>query len=288
MRRTLSLGALVLAAIAWPATAQSSKITVGELPCLPLDGNGVVTATVTPDLGSLSVRLYFRRLSVEVEDFYYVEMRPGGNGSYWSPFPDPEDQPATKKSLKNASEEEWAKWWKAKEASDHRDPNDDLNKQTIRERASLGKIEKRAWMTRQQDADLQRWLDRLKNEPAEYYVAVYDTSGRLLDKSEMRVVEVKKDNCPVSLTPQQEGYAQNLVVGETRDWQAGKSVFHWECDGIVTRIDPQGVMRPDDACRACVIAWWANPKVIVPAAMGTLTLVAITTDNPQPASPSAP
>lgn len=288
MRRILALGALMVVALALPVAAQSPKITVGQVACLPIDGNGVVTATVTPDLGSLSIRLYFRRLHIEVEDFYYTEMRPSGSGGYWGVFPDPEDKAATRKSLKNASPDEWAKWWKAKEASENRDPNDDLNDNVIKERASVGKLEKRAWMTPQQDADLQRWLEKLENEPAEYFVAVYDTSGRLLDKTPMHVVEVKKSDCKVTLTPQQQGYAENLVVGETREWQKGESVFHWECDGVVTRVDSAGVWRPDDACRACVIAWWKDPRVIVPSIMGTIGVVTIIRKDPEPASPSRP
>lgn len=288
MRRILVFGALLAASAAMPALAQSPTITPGNLACLPIDGNGVVTATVSPDAGSQSVRLYFRRMSLEVEDFYYTEMKPSGGGGYWGIFPDAEDQPAKKKDLKGESEEAWAKWWKAKEASENRDPNDDLDEDVIKERAALGKLEKRAWMTPQQDAELQKWLDALQNEPAEYFFAIYDTSGRLLTKTEQRVVEVKKKDCSVTLTPQQQGYAQNLTVGETREWQKGESVFHWECDGIVTRIDTVGVMRPDEACRACVIAWWANPSVLGPAAIGAVTGIAISRPDPGPASPSRP
>ena len=130
---------------------------------------------------------------------------------------------------------------------------------------------------------LQTWLDSLKTEAGEYFVAVVDSSGRLLGRSEMRSVEVKKD-CKVNLTPQQEGFAKNLTIGETAAWQKNDEVFHWECTGITTRRDPLNVLRADDRCRACVIAaWW-------PVAAGGAAMVAIgvTNDDPVEVSRSRP
>lgn len=289
MIKLAAAAAFGLVLLSGVAGAQTTTITVGDLPCMPLEGNVALTAQLKPDVAGASVRLYFRRLSLEVEDFYYVEMRPSADGGYWGVFPDPEDHPADRENLKNEQENAWAKWWKAKEASDHRNPNGDLDDDVIRERASLGKLEKRSWMAAREDRAFQEWLQKLENEPAEYFVAAYDARGRQLARTEMRVVEVRKKNCDVRLTPQQEGYAENLVVGESREWQTGKAPFHWECDGVTTRIDTAGVLRADDACRVCAIAWWRNPAVIVPAAMGTLTLVTISTPNdPVEISPSRP
>lgn len=283
--------ALALVAVA-PGFAQQTSVTLGPLACLPQKGNGVLNATVSPELPGTSTRLYFRRMNVEVEDFYYIEMEPAGGGGYWATFPVPTESKFPKQELDNYSYEgqkidntgkPWAEWWRAKEGSQARNPNDDLDKELIKERAALGKGEKRVWMQSLDNPSLQTWLDALKTEAGEYFVAVVDSSGKLLGRSEMRSVEVKKD-CKVNLTPQQEGFAKNLTIGETAAWQKGEEVFHWECTGITTRRDPLNVLRADDRCRACVIAaWW-------PAAAPGAALVAIgvTNDDPVEVSRSRP
>jgi len=271
------------------SAAGAQTITLGALPCLPNGENGVLTARIEPaPAAEIQVRLYFRRQSLMVEDFYFTAMVPTGDGNYWGVFPQPEDSKFPEKRLKNAKKVEnaWAEWWRAKEGSEHRDPNPDLDKDVIVERASLGKREKRDWMTPLDDDALQSFLRRQTTEPAEYFVALFDPAGTLLARSPMQVVDVRGD-CRVALTSQQAGYAANLTVGETARWQAGETVFHWECTGIVTRLDPQRVLRADEACRACVVAWWP-----VGAAAGALgTLVAIVDDDPggpEEVSPSRP
>jgi hypothetical protein len=292
MIRRKAVGAVLLfAGVAATAEGQTSTITLGQLPCLPQNGNGVLNATVSPEVAGTTARLYFRRMNTAVEDFYYVEMEPAGGGGYWAAFPVPTDDKADKKALKNYQYEgktipntgkPWAEWWRAKELSNGRNPNNDLDEKLIQERASLGKQEKRVWMNGMDDAALQAWLERLTSEPAEYYVALVDGTGRTVARSEMRNVEVRND-CRVSLTPQQQGYAKNLVVGETQVWQAEEELFHWECTGVVTRINPQNVMREDENCRACIVAWW---PAAVPA--GAVALIGITDDDPIDVSPSQP
>ncbi len=267
-------------------------MTLGPLTCLPQKGNGVLNATVTPEIPGATTRLYFRRMNVEVEDFYYIQMEPAGGGGYWATFPVPTESKFPKQKLENYSYEgqkientgkPWAEWWRAKENSQARNPNDDLDKDLIKERAALGKGEKRVWMQSLDNPSLQTWLDSLKTEAGEYFVAVVDSSGKLLGRSEMRSVEVKSD-CKVNLTPQQEGFAKNLTIGETAAWQKNDEVFHWECTGITTRRDPLNVLRADDRCRACVIAaWW-------PVAAGGAAMVAIgvTNDDPVEVSRSRP
>jgi hypothetical protein len=176
----------------------------------------------------------------------------------------------------------WAEWWRAKEGSNGRNPNGDLDTNEIQERASIGKNEPRTWMKTMDDAALQAWLDRQKAEPTEYLVALVDGSGKVLARSEMRLTEVR-DDCRVSLTPQQQGFAKNLTVGETSAWQAEEDVFHWECTGVVTRKNASNVLRADENCRACVIAWW---PVAAPA--GAIALIGITDDDPIDVSPSRP
>jgi len=245
-----------------------------------------VTAQIDPAPSSdVHVRVYFRRMSKEVEDFYNIEMEPSGNGNFWAVLPQPEKTKLDKKKLDNAQNPNdlWAQWWKAKEGSDARDPNNDLDKNVIRERASLGKLEKRDWMAAETDPALEQFLDNLEYEPAEYYIALIDANGNELARSPQQVVVVRTD-CRAALTPQQQGFAMNLTVGETARWQAGKPVFHWECTGIVTRRDPQDVLRADDACRACVVAWW--PLAGTAGALGVAT--AIIQNTPGEVSPSRP
>ena len=277
----MSLGAV-------PVFAQPS-VRVGDLACIPVGQNQVATATLTGEAPGNTVRLYFSRLHNEVEDFYYVEMRPSGGGQYWAVLPQPEDKAIERTRLRRPQGEretgnEWAEWWRRKEGSDNRDPNDDLDEKVIKERASVGKKEPRAWIRNMTDVDLQRWLEKQKYEPAQYYAAIYDGAGRFVAKSDVKVTPVNKE-CRVQLTPQQAGYAENLTIGETADWQRGERVFHWECDGIVTRIDPAGIPRADDSCRACLIAWW-KPAAVIGA--GAVTGIIIERFDPTPVSQSQP
>jgi hypothetical protein len=288
----IAVGALVvLMGSSASVEAQTQTITVGQLDCLPLKGNGVLNATVSPETPGTTTRLYFRRLNDTVEDFYYVDMASAGGGGYWATFPIPTGATAKKVELKNHQYEgknvpknnrPWAEWWRAKEGSNGRNPNGDLDDKEIRERASVGKSTQRTWMTSMDDAALQAWLDRQKYEPAEYFVATVDGAGRVVASSGVRAVEVS-DSCRTSLTPQQQGYGKNLVVGETSTWQASEEVFHWECDGVVTRKNSNNVLRADDRCRACVVAWW---PAAVPA--GVIAIVGITEDDPIDVSPSRP
>jgi hypothetical protein len=289
--RYLLFGAL--AALAFPGAASAQRVAVRteQLPCVPLSANAAVGATVEGATAGATVRLYFRRLNNLVEDFYYVEMRPGGGTEWWGVLPRPEDHLLPEKEIaarsgQQPAENPWASWWKAKEGSEHRDPNDDLDDEVIRERAAVGKGEKRSWMTTESDDRLEDWLRRLENEPAEYYAAVYDSYGKPVARSDMRTAPITGD-CRVSLTPAQVGTALNLTVGETAPWQIGEPLFHWQCEGVVTRIDDRGVLRSDEICRACVVAWEMKNEFLVPA-IGVLgTTVVVVGDEP-PVSPIRP
>lgn len=259
-------GAWLVASV---ALAQgTTTVAVDDVSCLPIGENAVAWATVDNNVPDTTVRLYFRRLHDTVEDLYYVRMEPDGNGRYWGTFPQPQDRMLDRHDLERQRREiqdqpeyqgdddySWANWWRSKEASDHRDPNDDLDDDLIRERASRGKQETRHWMRELDDEAFEDWLDQLENEPAEYFAAVYDGQGQRIAQSPMRVAEVRSD-CRVDLTEEQAGLAANLTVGETEEWQRGEEIFHWKCDGIVSRIDPNNVLRGDSVCRTCVIAWW--------------------------------
>jgi hypothetical protein len=278
--------AAALAALPAIAAAQAPRVTVDPVRCLPLEQHAVVTARVANEPGGSTVRLYFRRLHQEVEDFYYVEMEARAGGQYWGALPKPADEVLDEHRLDDAESDEqrdnaWAAWWLAKERSEDRDPNDDLNEEIIDQRADRGRRVGRDWMLTMSMADLEEWLEDLENEPADLYATVVDASGRELARSPMVATLVTED-CKVPMTAEERGKANNLVIGETAPWQVGKKVFHWLCDGIVTRVDPRGVERADDICRACVVAL-ARPEVLIPTSAAVIGITVL-----EPVSPVEP
>ena len=258
----------MMASTAW---AQGSmRVVPEEIECLPVGDNGVGYVRVENNLPDTTVRLNFRRMHDVVEDMYWVTMRPEGNGRYWGIFPKAADEVLDRHDLSERRERRqdehlWAQWWRAKQDSDHRDPNEELDRDLIRERASMGKQVTRDWFNEMDDETFENWLEQLENEPSEYYYSVHDAQGRLVAKSKTRVVEVR-ENCRQDLNEMQRGEAENMTIGESAHWQRGEEVFHWLCDGIVTRLNPNGVKRADEFCRACVIAWWKKPEILIPTA----------------------
>ena len=61
-------------------------------------------------------------------------------------------------------------------------------------------------------------------------------------------------SCGLTLTPEQNGFAQNLVVGETMLTQAGQVVAGFRCDGVISRIEANGSLKPDESCRRILMA----------------------------------
>jgi len=215
------------------------------------------------------VRLYFRRLN-PIGDFYYTEMDSNGGGNYWATFAKPEDREQERfieedegpDEDRDRDDERWVSdnWWP--------------------------RLESRDWMQGRDRDWLEDWLESLENEAAEYYVAVYDGAGKALSRSKLRVTEVREE-CDAPLSEMQDGYAENMTVGETVTNQEGREVFHWLCDGIVTRRDSDGILRPDEICRACVVAFW-RPAAIIPLVAGAVVAGGIIEDEPPEASPSRP
>ena len=296
-RASLALFVIFLALSSAAALADLT-VEAEDVECLPIEDNGVAWARVTNNVPDSHVRLYFRRMHDAVEDVYYVKMNPAGQGRYWGVFPKAEDRMLNRHDLIETREEiqeeyRWAAWWREKDQSDHRDPNDpsdeaELDDDLIRERASLGKKLPRDWLAEMDDATFQSWLEQLENEPAEYFAAVHDAEGKQIARSPTKVTEVR-ENCRPDLSEQERGEAENLTVGETAHWQRDEQVFHWLCAGIVSRIDPINVLRGDGVCRACVIAWWKKKKILLTTAgIVPATTVIIHKDPKPPASPDAP
>lgn len=291
MSRTRLITAVLLVAMgalaaALPVFGQNPTITVEPLDCLPVAEHGLVRARVADAPPEAEVRIYFRRLHEIVEDFYWVEMEAESPGLYWTVLPKPaaerNERFDLEERLREGEEQDehpWGAWWKDKEASDDRDPNEELPEEEIEERASVGKQRDRGWMDRMSLEDLEEWLERQRFEPAEYYGALVAPGGRVLAVSPMLVTEViDEDDCPVTMTPRQQGFAYNLTIGETAPWQQEREpVFHWLCDHIVTRINYLEVPRADDVCRACVIAWWQKKEFLIPASTAAAALIGVTT-----------
>ena len=278
-----------------PAHAQEPVVNVDQLPCLPQGEHGVVGARVANEVPGTEVRLYFRRLHSVVEDFYWVEMEPAGAGEYWVVLPAPTDDETVRRNLRRSRDREripeeedypWAAWWLVKDTSTDRNPNGDLDDDEIRERASVGKQHPRDWMRGMDPAALEDWLRRQRYEPAEYYAAVVAPGGTLLARSPVLVAPVT-DDCDMELDLRQQGMAENLVIGETAVWQEEEGeVFHWRCDGIVSRVDFAGILRVDRTCRVCVVAWWKKKSFFIPATVGSIGIGGVVIDDDDEPSPS--
>ena len=101
---------------------------------------------------------------------------------------------------------------------------------------------------------LEGWLGEQKHEAAEVFAALVDADGRMLERSEVQLVPVRNPaDCAGTLDPKQMGEAGNLIVGETAAIQAGRELFHWQCDGVVTRISSAGILNADESCRGCLM-----------------------------------
>lgn len=195
--RALLLSSIVAGILAAPAAAfaQGPGLQVDELDCYPNNDNGVLHATVRPEVGGAEVRLYFRW--DEHGPFYYVLMEAEGAGRYWVTPPKPIDE----------------------------------------------------------------------NDQIEVYVAQVDAAGEVVGgPSEPLLIPVTED-CDPSLDEHENGMAENLVVGETSEEQFGEMVTGFLCDGIISRIGHDGVLRADSICRRCIVAWWDKPEALLPAAI---------------------
>lgn len=124
-----------------------------------------------------------------------------------------------------------------------------------------------------------------ENELVEYYVDVVDGMGKSVSRSNTLSSPVKED-CEVVLDARQAGVAENLVVGETAPPQIGERVMGFLCDGIISRIGPDGILRADQICRRCIVAWWETREVIAPSAGLVTTGILISKPDPSPARPN--
>lgn len=224
-------------AILFAAASSAQEIEAGPLDCLPNESTRIYEAKVMPEVdGSEQVRLYFRRLNRTGAE-YWVGMNSGGDGQYWAAFPKPEER-----EQQELSDE----WWEI--------------------------LKDRDWMEGRDREWLEDYLETQEHEAAEFYVQVVNVEGERVARSKTQLVPVADyEDCRYALDPFELGQSQNLTVGETTALQQGKEVFHWLCDGVVSRVNFEGVLRADETCRACVVAGW------LPIASAAGALVAGTT-----------
>ena len=79
IRLLLTVPLILFLAVA--ATAPMPKIAVARAECVPDGDNGVIYATIDPEIGGTYNRLYFRW--EDDEDFYYVALH-GIGGGLWA------------------------------------------------------------------------------------------------------------------------------------------------------------------------------------------------------------
>ncbi|MDH3254986.1 MAG: hypothetical protein OEM62_08355 [Acidobacteriota bacterium] len=249
MYRTTAICTVWLALLSAPAWSQ--ELTTDGVSCLPNEANAAITAAIAPEIsGSDEMRLYFRRLN-PTGAFYWVEMNPTGAGSYWTVFPRPE----TREQRELTDE-----WWEI--------------------------LQSRDWMKGHDRQWLSDYFETQVHELAEYYVSTVDVNGRELARTPTLLVEVKdRDECRLGLDPFQVGQTRNLTVGEMTQAQHGHEVFHWLCDGIVSRVSFEGILREDEFCRACVVAGWLP---VVPAGAALIAGTTIEKREPRRASEVQP
>ncbi|MFQ5525875.1 MAG: hypothetical protein ACE5GX_06390 [Thermoanaerobaculia bacterium] len=252
MKSNKSLFCLGFALSAVLATsAAAHEITATSVACLPNEVNTALIASVDPEIdGSEQMRLYFRRLN-QTGAFYWVGMNSKGDGKYWTVFPKPEDR-----EQQELSDE----WYEI--------------------------LKDRDWMEGHDRDWLEDWLEEQTHEAAEYYLAVTDVQGHELSRTKTLLTRVlDRGECSGALDAFETGQSRNLTVGETTEIQAGREVFHWLCDGIVSRVDADGVLRGDEVCRACVVAGWLP---IATAAGAIVAGTTIETREPRRASDIQP
>jgi hypothetical protein len=95
------------------------------------------------------------------------------------------------------------------------------------------------------------------------HVEVRDGENALTRSAEKSVAV--NSTCKTALNDEQKKVAQNLVAGETKDTQRDKEILGFQCEGVVSRIDSIGVLRPDEACRRAAILAATQTAVLIPA-----------------------
>ena len=130
-------------------------------------------------------------------------------------------------------------------------------------------------------------IPKAETDEVEYQITAVDEKG---DRSatEKLLVEVKSP-CDMELTDVEKTYARNLVIGLTDDAQ-DPVPEGFKCEGIISKITVEGVLKPHDECAAVMAV--IPPGVWVAAGAAAVaggTIIVSDKDDPeQPLSPSRP
>lgn len=110
-----------------------------------------------------------------------------------------------------------------------------------------------------------------RNERVEYFAELVDASGETIARypsaEDETISAPLEDDCrQPPLTEQEAGFRRSLTVGESDEHQENEDVHGFLCEGVVRRINFEGVPRADDRCNPCAIAWWIPLASIAPVA----------------------
>lgn len=128
-------------------------------------------------------------------------------------------------------------------------------------------------------------IPKSQTKKAEYRLVFRDAEGK---ETVLPRVTVPVDSSKPSLSDAELRYAKNLVIGVT-DPKVELLPDGWECYGVVSSINVQGELKPNELCRMTVIppALWVGAGTAA-AAVGAV-VVSSSDDGPkQPVSPSRP
>lgn len=108
-----------------------------------------------------------------------------------------------------------------------------------------------------------------RNERVEYYAELLDARGDTIARypeadGETINAPIEDDCRQPPLNEQEHGFRRALTVGEIDEHQENEEVHGFLCEGVVRRINFEGVPRADDRCNPCAVAWWIPLASVAP------------------------
>ncbi len=232
-------------------------IAIESIECLPVGGNGVVTAKVTHEPLAARVRVYFRRVSSESdpqrEAFYFVNAHSSAGSVYKALLPRPTAESAGSSSSRRQSDRELELRVRA-ERERLRQAMRSASPPTAAQRRELEARSRRLIEERRELAAAAFQEPGL--EPVELRAELLNAEGQEIARSDTIRVSVT-ENCLAGPHPV-DGEALNMTLGETALWQGEEPPFHFECTGIVIR-EWQGRLFQDPICREYFVPF--QPRV---------------------------
>lgn len=128
-------------------------------------------------------------------------------------------------------------------------------------------------------------VPKSETKKVQYRLVFRDAEGK---ETSLPQETVPVDSTKVDLNEAELRYAKYLVIGVT-DPRAGLLPDGWECYGVVSSINMQGELKPNELCRMTVIppALWVGAGTAA-AAVGAVVVSSSGDDPKKPVSPSRP